>query len=279
MSIHSGFSSMQFTADYHLPPLPPLPPFLLPPPIDRRQYGWWRKGPMLLREAWAHSDCIGVKVIIRSFRPISDHVYALTEPISWPPDTATDAVYSHSDHNIRRQDQMVVGTLLVIQMILRREMSDIQAELLALREQQRRARQPGPEARIPVHQDASGMPTCSIFDFKGTEGLWSCFKSGGLKKLDQFSIISGWLLRIKYSLPPALSVRCLFDLVDPGQIKNLGPVAYAMMGSTLEKRRTKLYLMRRSLEVLRKFHWMILGGRFNQLSHVSSLLLSKPGEY
>ncbi|GJT35957.1 hypothetical protein Tco_0926376 [Tanacetum coccineum] len=40
-----------------------------------------------------------------------------------------------------------------------------------------------------------------------------------------------------------------------------------------------LYLMRRSLEVLRKFHWMILGGRFNQLSHVSSPLLSKPREY
>ncbi|GJT55781.1 hypothetical protein Tco_0990835 [Tanacetum coccineum] len=41
----------------------------------------------------------------------------------------------------------------------------------------------------------------------------------------------------------------------------------------------RLYLMRRSLEVLRKFHWMILGGRFNQLSHVSSPLLSKPREY
>ncbi|GKD14996.1 hypothetical protein Tco_1199403 [Tanacetum coccineum] len=40
-----------------------------------------------------------------------------------------------------------------------------------------------------------------------------------------------------------------------------------------------LYLTRKSLEVLRKFHWMILGGRFNQLSHVSSPLLSKPGEY
>ncbi|GJZ44387.1 hypothetical protein Tco_0591642 [Tanacetum coccineum] len=40
-----------------------------------------------------------------------------------------------------------------------------------------------------------------------------------------------------------------------------------------------LYLMRRSLEVLRKFHWTILGGRFNQLSHVSSPLLSKPWEY
>ncbi|GJV89086.1 hypothetical protein Tco_1533024 [Tanacetum coccineum] len=41
----------------------------------------------------------------------------------------------------------------------------------------------------------------------------------------------------------------------------------------------RLYLMRRSLEVLRKFHWMILRGRFNQLSRVSSPLLSKPGEY
>ncbi|GJW35281.1 hypothetical protein Tco_0058201 [Tanacetum coccineum] len=40
-----------------------------------------------------------------------------------------------------------------------------------------------------------------------------------------------------------------------------------------------LYLMRRSLEVLRKFHWMILGGQSNQLLHVSSPLLSKPGEY
>ncbi|GKA47388.1 MAK10-like protein [Tanacetum coccineum] len=41
----------------------------------------------------------------------------------------------------------------------------------------------------------------------------------------------------------------------------------------------KLYLTKRSLEVLRKFHSTTLGGRFNQLSHVSSPLLSKPGEY
>ncbi|GJY50228.1 hypothetical protein Tco_0441075, partial [Tanacetum coccineum] len=32
----------------------------------------------------------------------------------------------------------------------------MQAELLALRGQQRRARQPGPDAKIPDHQDASG---------------------------------------------------------------------------------------------------------------------------
>ncbi|GJZ02137.1 zinc finger, CCHC-type containing protein [Tanacetum coccineum] len=33
---------------------------------------------------------------------------------------------------------------------------------------------------------------------------------------------------------------------------------------------TLLYLMRRSLEVLRKFHWMILGGRFNHMEGQSS---------
>ncbi|GKB97252.1 hypothetical protein Tco_0983389 [Tanacetum coccineum] len=62
------------------------------------------------------------------------------------------AALRETDH--RRQAQMV-ETLRVIR-DMRREMSDMQAELLALREQQRRARQPGPEARIPDHQDASG---------------------------------------------------------------------------------------------------------------------------
>ncbi|GKG43442.1 hypothetical protein Tco_0480126, partial [Tanacetum coccineum] len=54
----------------------------------------------------------------------------------------------------RLQDQMI-KTLRVIR-DTRREMSDMQAELLALRGQQRRARQPRPEARIPDHEDASG---------------------------------------------------------------------------------------------------------------------------
>ncbi|GJU11668.1 putative reverse transcriptase domain-containing protein [Tanacetum coccineum] len=73
-----------------------------------------------------------------------------------------------------------------------------EAELLALREQQRRARPPGPEARIPDHQDASGdvdngshsshrdnrrnvqtacpcfytdFMKCQPLNFKGTEGV------------------------------------------------------------------------------------------------------------
>ncbi|GJS28904.1 hypothetical protein Tco_0489524 [Tanacetum coccineum] len=53
----------------------------------------------------------------------------------------------------RRQAQMV-ETLRVMR-DTRREMGDMQAKLLALREQQRRARQPASDARAPDHHDAS----------------------------------------------------------------------------------------------------------------------------
>ncbi|GJT34041.1 hypothetical protein Tco_0924460 [Tanacetum coccineum] len=61
--------------------------------------------------------------------------------------TTTAARYSHSD---------TAPETLRVMRDMRREMSDMHAELLAHREQQRRARQPGPDARIPDHQDASG---------------------------------------------------------------------------------------------------------------------------
>nr|GEZ00757.1 hypothetical protein [Tanacetum cinerariifolium] len=52
----------------------------------------------------------------------------------------------------RRQAQMV-ETLRVMG-DMRQEMGDVHAELLAMREQPRRARQAGGDARVPVHQDA-----------------------------------------------------------------------------------------------------------------------------
>ncbi|GJX12965.1 hypothetical protein Tco_0204723 [Tanacetum coccineum] len=54
----------------------------------------------------------------------------------------------------RRQAQMVETFCVMRDM--RREMGDMQAELLALQEQRRRARQPTPDARIPDHQYAFG---------------------------------------------------------------------------------------------------------------------------
>ncbi|GKB74749.1 hypothetical protein Tco_0936161 [Tanacetum coccineum] len=76
-----------------------------------------------------------------------------------------------------------------------REMSDMQAELLALREPQRRVRQPGPEARISDHQEA-------------------------FRDADSFFNISGSAVENQLSLPPA-PVRCCLDCVDMSQIRTL----------------------------------------------------------
>ncbi|GJX83089.1 hypothetical protein Tco_0332570 [Tanacetum coccineum] len=106
------------------------------------------------REAWAHS--IG-----------------LSQATHQELQTHRDHVYAHETHLQAHQTQLQLqSTLIQTQHLssvlgffgfglsgsardLRREMSDMQAELLALREQQSRARQPGLEARIPDSQDAS----------------------------------------------------------------------------------------------------------------------------
>ncbi|GJX01997.1 putative reverse transcriptase domain-containing protein [Tanacetum coccineum] len=99
---------------------------------------------------------------------------------------------------------------------MRREMSDMLAELLAHQEQQRRARQPGPDARILNHQDASGdadnashsshgddrrnvqtarpcyyadFMKCQPLNFKGTEGVVGLTR--WIKKMESVFNISG----------------------------------------------------------------------------------------
>ncbi|GKC83172.1 hypothetical protein Tco_1138889 [Tanacetum coccineum] len=89
------------------------------------------------REAWAHS--IG-----------------LSQATHQELQTHRDHVYAHETHLQAHQTQLQLQETLRVIRDMRREMSDMQAELLALRGQQRRARQPGPDARIPDHQDASG---------------------------------------------------------------------------------------------------------------------------
>ncbi|GKC46171.1 hypothetical protein Tco_1063893 [Tanacetum coccineum] len=89
--------------------------------------------PMLHREAWAHSNRLSLGDLSVALQTYRDSV-CTREPTS------------------RHQAQMV-ETLRVMR-DMRREMGDMQTELLALRGQ-RRARQPTPDARIPDHQDAS----------------------------------------------------------------------------------------------------------------------------
>ncbi|GJW58727.1 putative reverse transcriptase domain-containing protein [Tanacetum coccineum] len=125
------------------------------------------------REAWAHS--IGLsQATHQELQTHRDHVYAHETYLqAHQTQLQLQSTLIQTQHQVhetrfhmqqtelaafrdtdrRRQDQMV-ETLRVIR-DMRREMSDMQTELLALRETQRRARQPGPEARIPDHQEAS----------------------------------------------------------------------------------------------------------------------------
>nr|GEV58597.1 hypothetical protein [Tanacetum cinerariifolium] len=90
------------------------------------------------REAWAHS--IG----------LSQATQHQLQETRFQMQQTEIAELRETDH--RRQAQMV-ETLRVMG-DMRREMGDMQAELLALREQPRRARQLGGDARVPNHQDA-----------------------------------------------------------------------------------------------------------------------------
>ncbi|GJU90453.1 putative reverse transcriptase domain-containing protein, partial [Tanacetum coccineum] len=108
----------------------------------------------------------------------------------------------------RRQAQMV-ETLRVMR-DMRREMSDMQAELLALRGQQR-ARQPGPDARIPDHQDASG-------DADRTEGVVGLTR--WIEKMESVFNISGCAIenQVKFATCTLLGAALTCGM---GEIKKL----------------------------------------------------------
>ncbi|GJT04402.1 putative reverse transcriptase domain-containing protein [Tanacetum coccineum] len=137
------------------------------------------------------------------------------------------AMLRETDH--RHQDQMV-KTLRVIR-DMRREMSDMQAELLALRGQHRRARQPGPEARIPDHQDASG-------DADRTEGVVGLTR--WIEKMESVFNISGCAIenQVKFATCTLLGAALTWW---NGQIRTLGPEAYAMTWEVLKKKMTDKY--------------------------------------
>ncbi|GJS60510.1 putative reverse transcriptase domain-containing protein [Tanacetum coccineum] len=191
-------------------------------------------------------------------------------------------------------------------------MSDMQTELLALREQQRKARQPGPEARIPDHQDASGdadshiqqimAPTtrsgpntpvnntnpnnmtsesiqamidqallgnstnrdvshsshednrrnvqtarpcyyadfmkCQPLNFKGTEGVVGLTR--WIEKMESVFNISGCAIenQVKFATCTLLGAALTWW---NGQIRTLGPEAYAMTWEVLKKKITDKY--------------------------------------
>nr|GEV07269.1 hypothetical protein [Tanacetum cinerariifolium] len=178
------------TAPTALPSLPLPPPLHMPPPVDRKddipetempprkrlclstlgsrefRYGIWDTwidpaetvpeiAPMIVGE---------VNTRVTELAELHEHdthdLYALLEDaydsktrisqrVAVDSQWTEIAKLQETDH--RRQAQMAVTLRVMGDM--RREMGDMQVELLALREQPRRARQPEGDARVPNHQD------------------------------------------------------------------------------------------------------------------------------
>nr|GEV30024.1 hypothetical protein [Tanacetum cinerariifolium] len=99
---------------------------------------------LVMEDMIAHQETIQI---------VEDEAYATQE--AWAHSIGlSQAVYSElQTHQEQVRRAQMVDTLRVMGE-MRREMGNMQAELLALREQPRRAGQPGGDARIPNHQDA-----------------------------------------------------------------------------------------------------------------------------
>ncbi|GJR65299.1 hypothetical protein Tco_0011364 [Tanacetum coccineum] len=131
-------------------PLPPLPPSLyIPPHVDRRDDIPKSERPPCKR---SYLFALGSREVGYGIRDTWVDPKEAVPEIA--PMTVGEAKMAELRETDRRRQAHMVETLRVMR-DMRLEMGDMQAELLALREQQRRAGQPGPDARVPDHQEAS----------------------------------------------------------------------------------------------------------------------------
>nr|GFA19336.1 reverse transcriptase domain-containing protein [Tanacetum cinerariifolium] len=114
---------------------------------------------------------------------------------------------------------------------MRREMGDMQAELLALREQPRRVGQPGGDDRVPNHQDAPR-------DADRTEGIVGLTR--WIEKMESVFQISGCAVenQVKFATCTLLDAALTWW---NSQIRSLGPDAYSMTWEVLKKKMTDKY--------------------------------------
>ncbi|GKE98585.1 hypothetical protein Tco_0021936 [Tanacetum coccineum] len=120
---------------------------------------------LLIEDMIAHQETIQIlKEEAYASREAWAHAIRLSQAVHSELQTYREQVYIHESQLHAHQTQLQLqGTLIQTQQQeqmaetlqvmrdMRREMSDMQAELLAQREQQRRARQPGSDAKAPDH--------------------------------------------------------------------------------------------------------------------------------
>ncbi|GKD70660.1 putative reverse transcriptase domain-containing protein, partial [Tanacetum coccineum] len=172
------------------------------------------------REAWAHS--IGLSQATHQERQ-----------------TYHDLMYAHETHLKAHQTQLQLhGTLIQTQHQVHETRFQMQqAKIAALREtnhrRQGRARQPRPDARISDHQDTSGDA-----DSHGTKGVVGLTR--WIEKIKPVFNISGCAIenQVKFATCTLLGAALTWW---NGQIRTLGPEAYAMTWEVLKKKMTDKY--------------------------------------
>nr|GEW09793.1 hypothetical protein [Tanacetum cinerariifolium] len=138
------------TAALPSPSLPPLPPPLyIPLPVDRRDDILETEMPPRKRSCLF---ALGSREVGYGSKD------TWVDPAEAVPEIAPMTLGETEMAELRKTDRRRQAQMVEILRVIgdmRREMGNMQAELLALREQRRRARQPGSDARVPDHQDAS----------------------------------------------------------------------------------------------------------------------------
>ncbi|GKB23067.1 putative reverse transcriptase domain-containing protein [Tanacetum coccineum] len=139
-----------------------------------------------------------------------------------------------------RRQARIVETLRVMR-DMRQEMGDMQAELLALREQRRRASSHGDNRRnVQTARPCfyADFMKCQPLNFKGTEGVVGLTR--WIKKMESVFNISGCAIENQVKFVTCTMLGAALTWWN-SQIRTLGPEAYAMTWEVLKKKMTDKY--------------------------------------
>nr|GEU65006.1 reverse transcriptase domain-containing protein [Tanacetum cinerariifolium] len=160
----------------------------------------------------------------------------------------SQAVYSELEtHREQVRQAQMVETLLVME-DMRREIGDMQAELLALREQSMRAKQPGGDARVPDYKDA---PRDAMID---QALLPNCTNEDGSHSSHKDNQRNVQTARPCF-YADFMKCQPLNFKGTEGVIRSLGPNAYSMTWEVLKKKMTDKYCLQGEIKMLEIELW------------------------
>nr|GEV02979.1 putative reverse transcriptase domain-containing protein [Tanacetum cinerariifolium] len=216
-----------------LPSLPLPPPLYIPSPVDHRDEVPETEMPPHKRLCFS---TLGFRYEIRessAARPTRDPAEAVPKIAPMTLGEVNTRVKELAE--LHEHDTQDLYALLAdaqdMMGDVRREMGDMQAELLALREKPRRARQPGEDARVSNHQDAPRDADRA----EGVVGLtWLIEKMESVFQISVCAIKN----QVKFATCTLLDAALTWW---NSQIRSLGPDAYSMTWEVLNKKITNKY--------------------------------------